>query len=107
MKTILKLLLLGSFIGVTAFAEALPGIPASTNVRGADYPRVLPDLRVTFKIKAPGAQKVQFDLGKRYLAEKSDDGTWMATTEPQVPGFHYYWLVIDGVPVNDPACETF
>jgi enterochelin esterase family protein len=64
-------------------------------------------LRVTFRIKAPDAQKVQFDLGKRYLAEKSEDGFWTATTDPQVPGFHYYWLVIDGVPLNDPASETF
>jgi len=26
---------------------------------------------------------------------------------PQVPGFHYYSLAIDGVAVNDPASETF
>ena len=82
-------------------------IPATTNVRGAEYPRILPALRVMFRIKAPDAQKVEFDRGKRYPATRSEDGFWTATTEPQVPGFHYYWVVIDGVMVNDPASETF
>ncbi len=82
-------------------------IPANTNVRGAQYPRIGPDLRVTFRLKAPNAQKVEFDLGKRYAATKSDDGVWTATSDPQAPGFHYYWLVIDGVQVNDPASESF
>ena len=26
---------------------------------------------------------------------------------PAVPGFHYYWLLVDGVAVNDPGSETF
>jgi enterochelin esterase-like enzyme len=88
-------------------APVLAGVPASTNVRGAVYPRILPDNRVVFRAKAPNAQKVQFSVGKTYLAEKSDDGNWTATTDPLVPGFHYYWLVIDGVYVNDPASESF
>ena len=46
-------------------------------------------------------------MGKRYPAQKGEDGFWTATTDPQVPGFHYYWLVIDGVQVNDPCSETF
>ena len=82
-------------------------VPAASNVRGAEYPLILPDLRVVFRLEAPEAHKVEFDLGRRYPAEKSNDGFWMAITDPQVPGFHYYWLVIDDVPVNDPAAETF
>ena len=39
--------------------------PASSNVRGAEYPRIHDDLRVTFRIKAPEAQKVEFDPAKR------------------------------------------
>ncbi len=81
--------------------------PAVTNVRGAEFPRIHPDLRVTFRIKAPDAQKVQFDLGKPYEAERDDEGFWTAMTEPQPPGFHYYWLMIDGVQVADPASESF
>ncbi|HEX8235255.1 MAG TPA: alpha/beta hydrolase-fold protein [Abditibacteriaceae bacterium] len=81
--------------------------PASTNVRGAEYPRIGSDLRVSFRVKAPDAQKVQFDLGKIYDAVRDAEGFWTVTTEPQVPGFHYYWLIINGVQVNDPASETF
>ena len=36
------------------------GKPASTNIRGSEYPRIHDDLRVTFRIKAPDAQKVEF-----------------------------------------------
>ena len=42
------------------------GTPASTNIRNAKYPQILPDNRVVFKVKAPDAQKVQIDLGKKY-----------------------------------------
>src|SRR5436309_461021 len=79
----------------------------SSNIRGAEYPRITPDLRVIFRIKAPDAQKVEFDLGKRYPAQKDGEGFWTATTDPQAPGFHYYFLVIDGVRVSDPASESF
>ncbi len=84
-------------------------VPASTNIRGAEYPRIHPDLRVTFRIKAPEAQKVVFGFfdSQRYPAKKDEDGYWTATTEPQVPGFHYYRVFIDGAEVNDPSSETF
>jgi enterochelin esterase-like enzyme len=84
-------------------------VPASSNIRGAEYPRVHPDLRVTFRIKAPDAQEVVFGFfdDQRYPAEKDDDGFWTATTEPQVPGFHYYRVFIDGAEVNDPSSETY
>jgi enterochelin esterase-like enzyme len=87
-------------------------VPATSNVRGAEYPRIDADRRVTFRFKAPSAQKVEFGFfefagGKRYPAQKGEDGFWTATTDPQVPGFHYYRMFIDGVEVNDPASETF
>ena len=84
-------------------------IPAPSNIRGQQYPRIHNDLRVTFRIKAPDAQKVVFGFfdSQRYPAKKGEDGFWTATTEPQVPGFHYYRVFIDGAEVNDPASETF
>ena len=53
---------------------------------------------MTFRIKAPDAQKVVFGFfdSQRYPAKKGEDGFWTATTEPQVPGFHYYRVFIDG-----------
>lgn len=93
----------------TAAPPAAPDgpVPASSNIPGAEYPRITSDLRVIFRVKAPEAGKVEFDLGRHYAATKDADGNWTATTDPQAPGFHYYFLVIDGVPVNDPGSETF
>ncbi|MGA2114496.1 MAG: alpha/beta hydrolase-fold protein [Bryobacteraceae bacterium] len=38
---------------------------------------------------------------------RDDQGTWSLTTGPVVPGFHYYWFVVDGVEVPDPAVEPY
>jgi enterochelin esterase family protein len=38
---------------------------------------------------------------------KGADGLWSVITPPAVPGFHYYWFVLDGVSVNDPSSETY
>lgn len=85
----------------------LLGTPASTNIRNAKYPQILPDNRVIFKVKAPGAQKVQVDLGKKYDLVKDNEGFWNGTTDPVNGGFNYYSLLIDGVAVADPSSETF
>jgi enterochelin esterase-like enzyme len=84
-----------------------PGVPSSANLMGAQYPRVLDDNRVVFRLKAPEAQKVQVDCGKKFDMVKNDQGVWEVTTEPMVVGFHYYTLIIDGVSVCDPASQTF
>lgn len=85
----------------------LSGGPAETNIRGAKYPQILPDHRVAFKIKAPQAQLVQVDLGKKYDMVKDTAGYWTTTTDSISEGFHYYSLLIDGVAVADPASQTF
>ncbi|MFT3738159.1 MAG: alpha/beta hydrolase-fold protein [Breznakibacter sp.] len=78
-----------------------------TNVCSAQYPQVLPDGRVLFQIKAPEAQKVQIDLGKKYDMVKNEEGVWAVTTDSVSEGFHYYSLIIDGVAVVDPSGEAF
>lgn len=83
------------------------GEAASTNVRSAKYPRVLPGSRALFRVKAPDAAKVQLDLGKKYDMVKGEDGFWEVTTDSLSEGFHYYSLLIDGLAVADPASETF
>lgn len=83
------------------------GAPAATNVRNAKYPQILADHRVLFRVKAPEAQKVQVDLGRKYDMVKDTGGLWTATTDSIGEGFHYYSLLIDGVAVADPASETF
>jgi enterochelin esterase-like enzyme len=89
------------------------GKPAATNVGNAAYPRVHPDLRVTFRLNAPDAKKVQvftnygLGTGGPWDMSRGDDGVWTLTSPPVVPGFHYYALVVDGVRVNDPGSDTF
>jgi enterochelin esterase-like enzyme len=86
---------------------------ASSNVPGAQYPRIHPDLRVTFRVTAPTAQKVQVKpggdgLGKGpYDMVHDDHGVWTVTTPPAVPGFHYYFLLVDGFQCNDPGSQTY
>jgi enterochelin esterase-like enzyme len=95
--------------------EYANSVPASSNVRGAAYPRVHPDRRVTFRVEAPTAQAVQVQPGGDrnglgtgiYDMQKGTDGAWYVTVPPAVPGFHYYWLLVDGVAVNDPSSETY
>jgi enterochelin esterase-like enzyme len=92
----------------SSFSEyTVLGTPASTNIRSADYPQILPDNRVSFRINAPEAKKMQIDLGKKYDMKKDSSGTWTVTTDSIGQGFHYYSLVIDDVAVADPASETF
>ncbi|AYD48017.1 alpha/beta hydrolase-fold protein [Arachidicoccus soli] len=83
------------------------GAPASTNLRGAEYPQILADHRVIFHLKAPNARSVQIDLGKKYDMVKDKSGYWNLTTDSISEGFHYYSLLIDGVAVADPASQTF
>ena len=79
-----------------------------TEVAAQRAPQLLSDNSVKFTVRAPEAQKVQVDLcGTKYDMEKETDGIWTVTTKPQVPGFHYYSLVIDGVSVADPASQSF
>lgn len=83
------------------------GTPASTNIRNAQYPQILPDNRVVFRVKAPNAKKVQIDLGKKYDMVKDTSGFWHVTTDSISRGFHYYSLLIDDLALADPASETF
>src|SRR5689334_1528283 len=46
-------------VDVSSFPKyTVLGTPATSNVRAAKYPQILPDNRVIFRIKAPDAQKV-------------------------------------------------
>jgi enterochelin esterase family protein len=81
--------------------------PNELNIPNAPYPCILPDNRVTFRVAAPDAQKVRVRLGPGIDLTKGPDGLWYGTSAPQVVGFHYYTLSIDGAVVADPATRTF
>jgi enterochelin esterase-like enzyme len=104
-RAILLFLLAASLVCAQPPADSRP---ATTNIQGAQYPRVHDDLRVSFQLKAPEAQKIQVVIAETpYDMVKAQDGTWSVTVPPQVPGFHFYWLMVDGVQVCDPASEAF
>ncbi len=109
MKNLLSIILFLaiSTVGFCQGADFPAGTkPASTNIIGADYPRVDSLGRVYFRLKAPEATSISVSLGNVALT-KGDDGFWTGITGPQDPGFHYYTLKINGVDVSDPLSETF
>ncbi len=82
--------------------------PASTNIKGREYPQVDAQGRATFQFKAPKAYELQVDIcGKKYPMSRDAEGVWSVTTDPLVAGFHYYFLIVDGVSVADPCSESF
>lgn len=99
-----------------ALAFAQPpdaGTPSSSNIPGAAYPRIHPDRSITFRAIAPDARKVQIKPGGDGLGTTPFDmardasGAWTVTTPPAAPGFHYYFLLIDGFQVSDPSTQSF
>jgi len=84
-------------------------VPASTNVWGAEYPRVNSEGSVQIRLKAPDAKQVRLNFwsGPKMDMTKEPDGVWTVTTTPLVPGFHYYTLSIDGAEVSDPNSQAF
>jgi enterochelin esterase family protein len=83
--------------------------PASTNIFLATYPAVNQETRqAIFKVVAPTADSVQVDIaGKKYDMTKDGEGVWTGMCDPQVVGFHYYAIVVDGVRVTDMNTKTF
>jgi enterochelin esterase family protein len=83
--------------------------PASTNVWGAQYPRVAGDGRVQIRIKAPDATKVRVNFwsGPKMDMTRQPDGFWTVITPPLVPGLHYYNLVVDGAEATDLGSHAF
>ena len=86
--------------------------PATSNAPSSQYPRVYPDLRVAFRVTAPGVQKIQVGggdgLGKGpFDMVRDEKGVWSVTIPPAQPGFHYYWLIVDGFQCNDPGSQTY
>ncbi|WP_439556984.1 alpha/beta hydrolase-fold protein [Dyadobacter sp.] len=74
-------------------------------------PEVHDDHTITFRLKAPDAQKVALTGGPILLALKSKDpipftkdnaGNWSLTVGPVTPNIYVYRILLDGVPVVDP-----
>lgn len=83
--------------------------PSACNTFLSQYPAVNSQTRqAMFRVTAPTAQSVQVDIaGKKYDMTKDDKGVWTCISDPQVVGFHYYAIVIDGVSVMDRNTEAY
>jgi enterochelin esterase family protein len=92
----------------SATSPVVPAHPSPYNFPNVEYPRIEADSRVTFHFKAPNAQKVQVAIANVPLdMVKGDDGVWTYTSEPQAPGYHNYWMIVDGAIVLDPGTNAF
>ena len=81
---------------------------AETTIPGNEFPKIDKEGRAYFRIAAPDARKVIVDIcGKKYDMQPDGKGNFMAVSDPLVPGFHYYFMNINGVNFIDPATETF
>ncbi len=112
MKNVIKLFTLFLFFSSFAmFGQEVHTFPKGTvpnehNIVGAEYPRIGEDGRTYFRIYAPDAKKVEISF--RGEMEKGDDGFWtLESKEPEVVGFHYYQIIIDGVSAADPNGKPF
>jgi enterochelin esterase family protein len=84
-------------------------IPFSAQVNS---PEVHDDHTVTFRLKAPNAQKVVLPTGAIYTANnlgteplaftKGADGIWTLTIGPLKPDMYAYHFNVDGVQIPDP-----
>jgi enterochelin esterase-like enzyme len=69
-------------------------------------PEVSADGRVTFRFRAPNAKEVSVAMegyGKPQPMTKDERGVWSVTTEPLVPDYYGYSIVMDGVSLIDPG----
>lgn len=79
--------------------------PVSSVIPGKTYPRILPDGRTWYYLRAPDAKQVVLALNKDRPMQNDGMGNWTITVEPIGPGWHEYDFVVDGVKVCDPAVQ--
>ena len=110
MKLIKKIVLLSAICFMpSAYVMAGDGdsfVIPSTNIN-RDYPRIMPDNSVIFRVRANDASTWKISLDSSCKFEKQEDGTWMAHTKPLVEGFHYYWFTVNGIDFSDPASHSY
>lgn len=74
-------------------------------------PEVHPDGKVTFRLRAPKAEKVVLNSGEMQPILKSssteltkeENGVWSCTVGPLPPGIYDYTFNVDGVSMTDPS----
>jgi enterochelin esterase family protein len=105
---------LGVLVVFAFAASAAAQQPASSAVRGSQFPRLNGDGTVTFRVTAREAKQVQLaprgtgnGIGDQPVEmTREGNGVWTVIAKAR-PGFHYYQLLVDGFACNDPASKTY
>ncbi len=87
-------------LAATAFAQPATRTPPPPS------PEVHADRTVTFRFRAPQAQKVELSgqfLRSNQPMQKDESGLWSITVGPVEPNLYPYNFVVDGVGVADPV----
>src|SRR5947208_3286780 len=68
-------------------------------------PEVLPDNRITFRLRAPNAKEVMMAREGVQPApmQKNEQGVWSVTIAPVEPDYYGYSFIVDGVALIDPS----
>lgn len=113
-KTIITLI--AALCSICAFAQPMAGFGQAaqpegkamvTNINANGYPRLLDNNSIVFKFRGPADAKPQIDIcGKKYDMT-FENGSWTVTTDPLVPGYHYYTIVVNGIASADPASQSY
>ncbi len=102
LKTLLSTFLLA---GIAHGAETLPeAAPKSPTRRAPVSPEVMADHRVTFRLLAPAAAKVELAVMTKPNQSMTKDaaGLWSLTSETFEPEIHRYHFLVDGLRIIDP-----
>ena len=84
------------------------GFSPVTNINKDGYPKILSDNSIVFRFRGPADANPVIDIcSQRYPMAYGADGYWSVRTAPQVPGFHYYNLITNGISTADPASYSF
>lgn len=77
----------------------------TSNLRAQRSPEILPDGRVTFRLRSPDAKEViaKGQFGEELTLKKDEKGLWSGTTsDPVAAGIHEYRFLVDKLSVLDP-----
>ncbi len=82
---------------------------ASTTHRLAQFPKIHKDGRVWFQYKAPAtAQSVILHMDTiNHVMQKDAKGLWNVLIPGPKVGYQVYWIIVDGVEVEDPGSDIF
>ena len=104
------IILVSIIIMMAAGCNQTPSEPAADSAKPQfppqiKSPEVHEDGRITFRFRAPNAQKVILnrDGAERQPMQKDEQGIWSVTTDPLEPDFYPYTFMVDGSTLADPS----